>query len=124
MKRSTPRPRGAPAIKMLITAASIAATLTGWAVLSEPLPVATTPVAAVANVAAPTAPPPAWLLSEPPIPTLVPVAVALASEPPIVSVKSNAPPAPTQPTLRDVTALVQIPATPPPQPVTRTRSSR
>jgi hypothetical protein len=112
--KMNPSRSGAPGVKMLITAASLAATLGGWAVFAytEARPITSQPqpaVIALASRASVTA------LNLPPMPTLVPLpdpsAIAAGSQ------SSAAPAAPPAPTLRVVSA-------PPPAPVTLTQSSR
>ncbi len=143
--RTPPRRLSTQTLKLTISAASVAATLAGWALLAiqpvaesqqfEPLPdVSGTPAVV-------TAPPPAWLSEPPAIPTLpplvelahIPAEGAQPAEPdqaqiasPVTApaVSSN-PPAP--PALREVNAPVTI--NPPvqaqrPAPVVVTRSSR
>lgn len=143
--RSTLRHTSAHTYKLVISAASVAATLAGWALLAiqpvaesqqfEPLPdVSGTPAVV-------TAPPPAWLSEPPAIPALPPL-VELADitaegaqpaqpdqaqivSPVTAPVVSSSPPAP--PALRAVNAPVTV--NPPvqaqrPAPVVVTRSSR
>ncbi|MEI8308835.1 MAG: hypothetical protein WCF99_17365 [Chloroflexales bacterium] len=79
--RNIVRPKGAPGVKALVTTASLAATLAGWATLSinTPAPVAQASVDVSTEVeqAAPVivmAPPPAWLRQDPNIPAIPAVA--------------------------------------------------
>jgi hypothetical protein len=116
----------APGVKMLITAASLAATLGGWAVISakEPKP-------AAAPVPAHTAAP-AVTIKLAPLPTLVP-AITLQPQPHVVTVNqprpaasAPQPAAPTELVLRDVSAP-QVNggrSAAAPAPVANTRSSR
>ncbi|MFQ3631157.1 hypothetical protein [Roseiflexus sp.] len=145
VSRSTLRHTSAHTYKLVISAASIATTLAGWALLAiqpavesqqfEPLPdVSGTPAVV-------TAPPPAWLSEPPAIPALPPLVepvhitaevvqptqpdqAQIASPVTAPAVSSN-PPAP--PALREVSAPVIV--NPPvqaqrPAPVVVTRSSR
>jgi len=123
------RPTPAQGMKSLITATAIAATLAGWVAFSAQEP---PPLAASATVLrdGAAAPPPAWLLSDPLIPALPPVAMAVATSGgvaaqvsgpavaqvsgPAVAVAAPVPP----PALRAVAAAL------PPAPVASTRSSR
>ena len=131
---------GVPGVKMLITAASVAATVGGWALLSakETIPV-TQPQ--VANVVAPQKSPVIRTIELAPLPTLVPPPARSA----IVTVRqpaasnriqavavASAPAAPALPALRVVT--VSSPSSgggggggggsTAPAPVTTTRSSK
>jgi hypothetical protein len=107
----SPRPTGAPGVRHLLTAASLAATLSGWALFTaaQPPQASATLQAPAAAVAAP---PPGWLSAPPPLPTLVTVATVDAPAAPVA-----APAAPVAAPLRQLSA-------PPPAPVTTTRSSR
>ena len=70
MTKATKKPAtSAPGVKMFITAASLAATVGGWAVIGakQPQPVASPPPPAPAQVAAP-----AVTIKLAPLPTLVP----------------------------------------------------
>ena len=147
-QRSIPSRTPAQAIKVFISTAAVAATLSGWALLaaqnrtaalqSDPL-LSTLPV----ETAQPTitAPPPAWLMAPPPIPTLQPlIAVVQPPAPPAPEavVVNPAPPAPeavvvnpappvsaNAPALRDVSAPVTVSQpVQRPVPVVTTRSSR
>ncbi len=114
-------PTGAPGVKALITVASLAGVLAGWAFLSAPPPTVA-PSQVSAGAAAHTAPPPAWLLSDPQIPTLPPVATvqslpAAAAPPPVAS---NAAPAISRATSAGLPVVSPVQ----PAPVTITRSSR
>ncbi|MEI6778102.1 MAG: hypothetical protein WCK70_14470 [Chloroflexales bacterium] len=93
--RNTVRPKGAPGMKALVTTASLAATLAGWATLSINTPAApvtaqvTLPVE-VEQQATPVivmAPPPAWLRQEPSIPNIPAVATVqpIGGEPALVA---------------------------------------
>lgn len=125
--RPIARPSGAAGVKQLITAASLAATVAGWALLTpreQPAP-AVAEVAPLALAAA------AAGLTPPLVPTLAPVATAAAAslaEPPVAQAAppaapvaaAQAPAAPVAaPALREVAAPPAAPA-----PVTSTRSSR
>lgn len=149
--RTAPRATGAPGVKQLITAASLAATLAGWALLT-PRETAVQPAAepqfAPGQAQAP------LVLAAPIMPTLAPVAVAATAAPlaerpvqqapapaaqapaaqapaaaqapiqaaPAAQAPVAAPAAPVAaPALREVTAPPPAPA---PAPVTSTRSSR
>jgi hypothetical protein len=112
---------GAPGVKLLITAASLAATLGGWAVISsqeaKPAP-APAPEQAVAPVVT---------IKLAPLPTLVPPATL---QPRLVTVNQPRPaaaapqPAPSNGiVLRDVSAPA-LPDRSAPAPVANTRSSR
>lgn len=148
-QRSTPARTPAQTLKLVISAASVAATLAGWALLAtQNIPVITqtepSPDAALAVTPPPAAvaPPPAWLSEPPVIPTLPPlIAVAQPPEsagvqpvpPAAVDAQPVAPAAPAPvvvanpPALREVNAPVTV--RPPvqaqrPAPVVVTRSSR
>jgi hypothetical protein len=113
----------APGVKLLITAASLAATLGGWALISAkepkptsaPLPEQVTPPAVTIKLA--------------PLPTLVPV---ITPQPQLVTVNqprpaasAPQPAAPVELVLRDVSApQVNRGGSSAPAPVTNTRSSR
>lgn len=120
-KRHPASSTGVPGVKALITVASLAGVLAGWAFLSAP-PSATALSAASAGVTAQTAPPPAWLLSDPQIPTLPPVATVrslpAAATPPLIA--SNAAPAVSQATSAGLSGVSAAQ----PAPITITRSSR
>jgi hypothetical protein len=90
----------AQGLKLILSAAAVAATLGGWAALTTATP-----------PAAETSSPPTSLLEQPPIPTLVPLAGARASDTALVAA----------PALRQVSSP---PVTNRPAPVTLTRSSR
>ena len=147
-QRSIPSRTPAQAIKVFISTAAVAATLSGWALLaaqnrtaalqSDPL-LSTLPVETVQPTI--TAPPPAWLMAPPPIPTLQPlIAVVQPPAPPAPEavVVNPAPPAPeavvvnpappvsaNAPALRDVSAPVTVSQpVQRPVPVVTTRSSR
>ncbi|MCS6882563.1 MAG: hypothetical protein RMK84_01430 [Oscillochloridaceae bacterium] len=112
---------GATGIKALITIASLAGVLAGWAFLSSPPPAATSSEAS-GGATAYTAPPPAWLLSEPQIPTLPPVVTiqslpTAAISPPVASNGAAAVSPATSAGLSGVSATQ-------PAPITMTRSSR
>lgn len=125
--RPSTRAGGAPGVKQLITAASLAGTLAGWALLTpRPAPEQAMVAAEATAAGQPAAP----VAIEPLImPTLVPVATAAAAAPlvqgqaepaaqaPVVEAPVVEAPAP----LREVSAPAP-PAVPPP--VTSTRSSR
>lgn len=115
-------PTGAPGVKALITVASLAGVLAGWAFLSAPPPTVVPFEATGGGVTAHTAPPPAWLLSEPQIPTLPPVATvqSLPAAAPPPPVASNAAPAVSQATSAGLPVVSPVQ----PAPVTITRSSR
>lgn len=93
-------------LKLLIGAASLAATIGGWAAFTAqtPAPASLTPAAVVA-------PPPAWL-SEP-LPTVAPLATGGGSAPAVAAAPAAAP-------LRQVSAPPAVQ----PAPITSTRSSR
>lgn len=122
IKNRHPTPAtGASGIKALITITSLAGVLAGWAFLSGPPPV-TNPSEASGGAVAHTAPPPAWLLSEPRIPTLPPVATVqslptAASSPLAASQGAPAFKPATSARLPDASAVQ-------PAPITMTRSSR
>ncbi len=103
-QRSLPSRTPAQTIKLFISTTSVVVTLAGWALLagqnrtaavqSDPL-LTTLPVETVQPTI--TAPPPAWLMSSPPIPTLQPlIAVVQPPAPPAPEavVVNPAPPAP------------------------------
>ncbi len=108
------KPAGAPGVKTFITAASLAATLGGWALL-------TLKPSAAADAATPTGVPPAptrsvVTLNLPPLPTLVPapdLPAPVIGGLPSAPMEAGAPAG--QPALRQVSA---------PPPVTNTGSSR
>ena len=114
----SPKPSGAPGVKTLITAASLAATLGGWALLALQQ---VESAAAVTPTTPPAQPNPVAALNLPPLPTIVPPPAQSAvlgsasggagSDPGVFSVAP--PPAPAD--LRVVSA---------PPPVTNTQSSR
>jgi hypothetical protein len=120
--RTTKRPKGVPGVKVLLTAASLSATLGGWAALTaaEPAPAAPDPTPAPAAVAAVLPP-----LDLPVLPTLVPLVPPArnggeaAAPTPVPTVAVARAPAP----LRVVQAAPPAPAAPA-RPITRTRSSR
>lgn len=130
--RPAPRATGAPGVKQLITAASLAATIAGWALLTpreQPAqPVAAAQVAPADPQAAPIA------LDPPVVPTLAPVAAAATAAPRAerparqaapIAPAAAAPAAPAAPVAAP--ALREVTAPPPaaaPAPVTSTRSSR
>ncbi|MCX7792693.1 MAG: hypothetical protein N2378_18825 [Chloroflexaceae bacterium] len=120
-ERHPARATGVPAVKALITVASLAGVLAGWAFLSAPPPATALSVAST-GATAQTAPPPAWLLSEPQIPTLPPVATVrslpAAATPPLIA--SNAAPAVGQATSAGLPGASAVQ----PAPITVTRSSR
>ncbi len=147
-QRSIPSRTPAQAIKVFISTAAVAATLSGWALLaaqnrtaalqSDPL-LSTLPAETVQPTI--TAPPPAWLMAPPPIPTLQPlIAVVQPPAPPAPEavVVNPAPPAPeavvvnpappvsaNPPALREVNAPVTVSQPEQrPVPVVTTRSSR
>jgi hypothetical protein len=113
----------APGVKVLITAASLAATLGGWALISSneaPSTSAPTPAPAPATNSAIT-------IKFAPLPTLVP---PLTPQPQLVTINqphpaaaAPQPAAPTTVVLRDVSAPA-LPSRSAPAPVTNTRSSR
>lgn len=107
-------------LKLAISAASVAATLAGWALLAAHDTPATTQIEPPAGAAV-VAPPPAWLAEPPVIPTLQPL-IGVAQPADAAGFQSANPPA-----LREVTAPVTV--NPPvqaqrPAPVVVTRSSR
>jgi hypothetical protein len=105
--RGQPRSRGgAPGIKALITAASVAATLGGWALLAQGMQPASMVGTSVSGV--PTAA--AERLNLPPVPTVVP-----APDP----TKEQTETGPRVPSLRSVTTPRTVRA-----PIAITRSSR
>jgi hypothetical protein len=114
-KRQSARPTSAPGVKYLITAASVAATIVGWAALSAPLavptPVEAEPVAPVEVVLPPAAP----------IPTLVPL--ARFQEDGTQDLSSAQQPV-VAPPLRSVTLAAGNGAIPTRRVVARTHSSR
>lgn len=120
-KRHPASTTGVPGVKALITVASLAGVLAGWAFLSDPPPTTALSVAS-SGATAQTAPPPAWLLSDPQIPTLPPVATVqslpAAALPPLVA--SNAVPAVGQATSAGLSGVSAAQ----PAPITMTRSSR
>jgi len=135
-QRSIPSRTPAQAIKVFISTAAVAATLSGWALLaaqnrtaalqSDPL-LSTLPVETVQPTI--TAPPPAWLMAPPPIPTLQPlIAVVQPPAPPApeaVVVNPAPPVSANAPALRDVSAPVTVSQpVQRPVPVVTTRSSR
>ncbi|ABU56360.1 hypothetical protein [Roseiflexus castenholzii] len=128
--------------KLIISTASIAATLTGWALLAIQNPPAATATESFSQAPAVVAPPPAWLSEPPVIPTLPPL-IAVAQPPESADIQPVAPaagsaqpvapaaPAPVvvanPPVLREVSAPLRV--NPPvqaqrPAPVVVTRSSR
>jgi len=122
----------AQALKVFISTAAVAATLSGWALLaaqnrtaviqSDPL-LTTLPV----ETAQPTiaAPPPAWLTALPPIPTLQPLAPAESQSVETVVATPVPPVSANAPALRDVSAPVTVSQpVQRPVPVVTTRSSR
>jgi hypothetical protein len=130
---------GVPGVKMLITAASLAATVGGWALISAKETTAVQPVqqSAAAQPVAPQVVAPVFSIKLAPLPTLVP---AIASQAQIVTVSNQraasaprpaaaAPQAAPQPAaaqpglvLRDVSA--PAPSSGRPAPVANTGSSR
>ncbi len=120
-KRHPTSTTGAPGVKALITVASLAGVLAGWAFLSAPPPTVA-PSEASAGAATHTAPPPAWLLSDPQIPTLPPVATVQSLPTTATSplVASNAAPAVSQATSAGLSGVSAAQ----PAPITMTRSSR
>jgi hypothetical protein len=119
---------GAPGVKLLITAASLAATLGGWAMISSDETKPALPPAPASNQVAV----PAVTIKLAPLPTLVP---AIASPAQIVTVNRPRPaaavaaaPQPAAPStlvLRDVSApQVNAGGSAAPAPVASTRSSR
>ena len=114
MTKSRPtqqRAIGAAGVKALITAASLAATLGGWAVLTHtPSETSDTASPPPANALAPLRP--STDLTFDPLPTIVPPPNIAIDRPPAVAAQQQA----AAPPLRVVSA--------PPQPVARTRSSR
>jgi hypothetical protein len=118
-RTSTPR-LSAQTLKLVISAASVAATLVGWALLAAPNTPATVQTESPAGAAV-TAPPPAWLAEPPIIPTLQPL-TGVAQPADTAGFQIANPPA-----LREVSApvsvnpLVQAQR---PAPVVVTRSSR
>jgi hypothetical protein len=123
---------GVPGVKMLITAASLAATVGGWALISakETQPVQPVPSAASAQIVAPV-----LSIKLAPLPTLVPPgqaqiitvsnprAAAAAPQPAAAAPQTAPQPAP-QPALvlRDVSAPAASASAP--APATKTHSSR
>jgi hypothetical protein len=112
---------GAPGVKMLITAASLAATLGGWSLISA----GETPPAA--EPAPPQTATSAFAIQLAPLPTLVP---PITSQPQLVTISQPRPAAAaSQPTasndlvLRDVSAPA-LPERSAPSPVANTGSSR
>lgn len=131
-RRSIPSRTPAQALKVFISTAAVAATLSGWALLaaqnrtaviqSDPL-LTTLPVETTHPTIA--APPPAWLTAPPPIPTLQPLAPAGSQNVETVVATPMPPVSANAPALRDVSApaTVSQPAQRP-VPVVTTRSSR
>lgn len=121
MKSRTYTPRvSTQTLKLVISAASVAATLAGWALLAGHATPATAQTELPAGAAV-VAPPPAWLAEPPVIPTLQPL-TALAQPGEAAGFQNTNPPA-----LREVSAPVTV--NPPvqaqrPAPVVVTRSSR
>ncbi|NCC35527.1 MAG: hypothetical protein EOM24_26475 [Chloroflexia bacterium] len=110
MKKPTAPGQRTQGIKLMISAAALAATLGGWATLSSQA----TPEMVAAPVAAVVSAPPAWLLNPPPIPTLQAIGTTPATaQAPVTQPVVDAP------ALREVVAVPARPA-----PVTTTRSSR
>ena len=98
--RNIVRPKGAPGMKALVTTASLAATLAGWATLSINTPAApvtahvTLPVEVEQQQATPVivmAPPPAWLRQEPSLPDIPAVATVqpIGGEPALVAARPH-----------------------------------
>lgn len=122
------RATGAPGVKALIAAASLAATLGGWAALTH------TPAETTEAASAPLEPSTALKLD--PLPTIIPPPQIAIDRPPAMpaallhaqapavtppTTQQQAPaPAPAQPALVPPLRVVSAP----PQPVARTRSSR
>ncbi len=130
LTKSASKSTGAPGVKMLITAASLAATLGGWALLStdqaRPAAQSSAPLPAVPQVEAPTI-----SIKLAPLPTLVP----LAPQSRLVTVNHSVAPAPApaaQPAAPAALALRVVSAPPQqqrsgpsaPAPVVNTHSSR
>lgn len=124
-------PKGAPAIKILITALSIVTILAGWAgfaqAAQETIYTSTTfttqdSVPTTQNVVSAGTPPPTNTqeIVYQPTQEYIPVTQPVVATQPMVATKPQ--PQPTQPTLRKVSAPV-LP-TPAPAPVTMSRSSR
>jgi len=121
---------GVPAVKMLVTAASLAVTVGGWALISaketKPVQQPTQPATSAQVVA------PVLSIKLAPLPTLVPpgqaqiitVSNPRAASAPRPAVQVAAPQSAPQPALvlRDVSA--PAPASSAPAPATKTRSSR
>ncbi|PDV99660.1 hypothetical protein [Candidatus Chloroploca asiatica] len=112
MKKPKAQGQRTQGVKLMISAAALAATLGGWATLSSQA----TPEMVAAPVAAVVSAPPAWLLNPPPIPTLqaigtTPAAVQVPGTQPVVVAPA--------PALREVVVAPARPA-----PVTTTQSSR
>lgn len=147
-QRSIPSRTPAQAIKAFISTAAVAATLSGWALLaaqnraaalqSDPL-LSTLPV----ETAQPTitAPPPAWLMAPPPIPTLQPLIAVVQPPAPLAPEAVVVNPAPLAPEAVVINPALPVSANPPalrdisapvtvsqpvqrPVPVVTTRSSR
>lgn len=138
-QRSTLARTPAQTLKLVISAASVAATLAGWALLAaQNIPVITQTepsleaALAVTPSPAAVAPPPAWLSEPPVIPTLPPL-IVVAQPPESAGVQPVTPAAPAPVIVANPLALreVNAPVTvnPPvqaqrPAPVVVTRSSR
>lgn len=119
-RRVTPARTPTQTLKLVISAASVAATLAGWALLATHNAPATTQTEPSAGSAV-VAPPPAWLAEPPVIPTLQPL-TALVQPGEAAGFQSA-----NSPALREVTAPVTV--NPPvqaqrPAPVVVSRSSR
>ena len=92
LNRNTTRPKGVPGVKALVTTASLAVTLAGWATLSAHTPAPVALAIAPAEVeqvpVVVMAPPPAWLRESPNIPAIPEVAtVKQAGAEPVLSAR-------------------------------------
>jgi len=111
----------APGAKLLITAASLAATLGGWALLSTKEEAQPAAIPTLDQIVAP-----AVTIKLAPLPTLVP---PITPQPQTITIKQShpavsAPPAaPNEIVLRDVSAPA-LPSRSAPEPVANTRTSR
>ena len=119
--RNIVRPKGAPGVKALVTTASLAATLAGWATLSinTPAPVAQASVDVSTEVeqAAPVivmAPPPAWLRQDPNIPAIPAVATVqpVGEAPALVAARPHHIVVPPMPAARAAAAPAEAAAAP------------
>ena len=136
--KSSQKTTGAPGVKLLITAASLAAALGGWALLSaDEVQPTVQPQASASNTTSQQAATPALKVKLAPLPTLVPlvpqsrvVTINNSVAPASAARPATQPAAPAQPALRVVNAPPQQQAagrstsSSAPAPVTSTRSSR